>query len=88
MALNVEKVHMCRFYAEIYADAPSISMVTSLDSALPELHAAVIVFSVKTQEYFRARCKLDFILYFQQYNIITIPTYNRGSKSYKCVEAI
>ena len=56
---------ICEFYAEIYVGAPlcSQSAITAnslqrqsvLDSALPELYAAVIVFAVKARAYFEAR---------------------------------
>src|SRR5438105_922120 len=54
---------ICGFYAEIYVGVPLSSQSTAnsverqemLDSALPELYAAVIVFAVKARAYFEAR---------------------------------
>ena len=55
---------ICEFYAEIYVGAPLSSQSTAnnlqrqsmLDSALPELYAAVIVFAAKARAYFEATC--------------------------------
>ena len=61
IAALLEKLSMCEFYAEIYVPLPSQSIANSLrrqdmlDSALPELYAAVIVFAVKARTYFEAR---------------------------------
>ena len=61
IAALLEKLSMCEFYAEIYVPLPSQSTANSLwrqgilDSALPELYAAVIVFAVKARTYFEAR---------------------------------
>ena len=54
---------ICEFYAGIYVGAPLSSQSTEnslqrqrmLDSALPELYSAVIVFAVKARVYFEAR---------------------------------
>ena len=54
---------ICEFYAGIYVGVPLPSQSTAnslqrqnmLDSALPELYAAVIVFAVKARAYFEAR---------------------------------
>ena len=54
---------ICEFYASIYVGAllssqsieNSLQRQSMLDSALPELYAAVIVFSVKARIYFEAR---------------------------------
>ena len=55
---------ICEFYARIYAGvllstvqsaANSLHRQIMLDSALPELYAAVIVFAVKARTYFEAR---------------------------------
>ena len=59
----LEKLSWCGFYAEIYAGTPLSSQSTSsslqrqrrLDSALPELYATIIVFSVKAHTYLEAR---------------------------------
>ena len=64
IAVLLDKVSLCEFYATIYAGA-SLPLLRSTaddlqlqpmpDSALPELYAAVIVFTVKAREYFEAR---------------------------------
>ena len=54
---------ICEFYAGIYdlVSLPSQSIVNSLrlqnmlDSALPELYAAIIVFAVKARTYFESK---------------------------------
>ena len=59
----VEKIAICDFYAEIYIEIAlpsrstdnSLRLQRMLDSALPELYAAVIVFSVKARSYFQGR---------------------------------
>ncbi|KAF8417386.1 hypothetical protein EV426DRAFT_376156 [Tirmania nivea] len=61
-AMIIEKMAICDFYASIYmgTSSPKITLsVTSterlrhtLDSALPELYASILVFSVKAQVYF------------------------------------
>lgn len=71
MATIVEKIAVCGFYASLYAHTErgsctlsGDSVVTTeslrkkLDSSLPKLYAAVLVFSVKTREYFTANRKL------------------------------
>lgn len=71
MATIVEKIAVCGFYASLYAHTergsvtlPGDSVITAesirkkLDSALPKLYAAILVFSVKTKEYFTANRKL------------------------------
>ena len=61
IAVLLEKMSICEFYAGIYVGVPLPSIVNSLqlqtmqDSALPEFYAAVIVFSVKARTYFEAR---------------------------------
>ena len=63
IAALLEKMSMCEFYSSIYSGVtlPSQSTVNSsqlqsmLDSALPGLYAAVIVFSVKARTYFEAK---------------------------------
>ena len=63
IAALLEKMAICEFYAGIYTRVPmpSRSIVNSLqlqsmqDAVLPELYAAVIVFSVKARTYFEAR---------------------------------
>ena len=67
MTTIMMKVSMCEFYAGIYEGAThSISSSDgfhrALFSALPEFHASVIVFSIKTREYFQARCKLSILM--------------------------
>lgn len=53
IATLLEKLSICEFYAKIYVGARLPSQF--LDSALPELYAAVIVFTVKARTYFKAR---------------------------------
>ena len=63
IALLLEKISICEFYAGIYIGVPlssqpitnSLQLQSMLDSALPELYAAVIVFAVKARTYFEAR---------------------------------
>ena len=62
IATLLEKMSICEFYSGIYnrvpVPSPSQSTANSsqlqgmLDSALPELYAAVIVLSVKARTYF------------------------------------
>ena len=55
VATLVEKVSRCQFYAEMYFRVPLGSQsIKKLDSALPELYAAVIVFATKARSYFEA----------------------------------
>ena len=61
IAALLEKVSICEFYAGIFVPLPTHSTTNTLqrqsmlDSALPELYAAVIVFAVKARTYFEAR---------------------------------
>ncbi|KAF8432508.1 hypothetical protein BGX38DRAFT_1263247 [Terfezia claveryi] len=68
IAALLEKMSMCEFYAGIYIGVPltsgsaasgsaanSLQRQRMLESALPELYAAVIVFAVKARAYFEAR---------------------------------
>ena len=61
LAVLLEKMSICEFYSEIYNGVPLPSKSTTgafrnmLDSALPELYAAVIVFSIKASTYFKVR---------------------------------
>ena len=63
IAVLLEKVTICGFYAGIYTGIPlpvqstasSIQLESTLGSALPEFYAAVIVFGVKAHAYFEAR---------------------------------
>lgn len=62
IAVLLEKLSICEFYAGIYIGVPLPSQTTPshpelqgrLDSALPKLYAAIIVFAVKTHSYFKA----------------------------------
>ena len=55
IAALVEKVTICEIYAEMYCRASLGSkLLLKLDTALPELYAAVIVFKVKARDYFEA----------------------------------
>lgn len=60
IAVLLEKVNICEFYAEMcigvrLSTEDSSQLEGMLDSALPELYAAVIVFAVKARSYFEAR---------------------------------
>jgi len=59
----VAKMAICEFYANVYAETMQVgftlsrdrmthSLQQSLDSALPEFCAAILVFSVKARQYF------------------------------------
>jgi len=62
-----EKIAICEFYASVYTDTQSELCADStlttdclrwkLEGALPELYAAVLVYSVKAQQYFTAHSK-------------------------------
>ena len=60
IATLLEKMSICEFYSGIYngvslplqSTTNSSQLQSMLDSALPELYAAVIVFSVKARTYF------------------------------------
>ena len=61
IAVLLEKVAISEFYAGIYAALPSrsttanrLQLQKTLNSALPGLYAAVIVFAVKARTYFEA----------------------------------
>ena len=51
---------MCEVYAGIYngfiLPSETEQLKEKLESALPELYAAVIVFAVKAKSYFEAKC--------------------------------
>ncbi|RPB18346.1 hypothetical protein L211DRAFT_797364, partial [Terfezia boudieri ATCC MYA-4762] len=63
IAALLEKMSICEFYTGIYVGVPltsgsaanSLQRQRMLESALPELYAAVIVFAVKSRAYFEAR---------------------------------
>ena len=59
IAVLVEKVTICNFFAGVFMGVPLSTvdrqLQSMLDSALPELYAAVIVFAVKARSYFEAR---------------------------------
>ncbi|RPB18132.1 hypothetical protein L211DRAFT_196409 [Terfezia boudieri ATCC MYA-4762] len=63
IAALLEKMSICEFYTGIYVGVPltsgsaanSLQRQRILESALPELYAAVIVFAVKARAYFEAR---------------------------------
>lgn len=66
MSTIMMKVSMCEFYAGIYKGVTksisnSEAFQSTLFSALPQFHASVIVFSIKTREYFHATCKSLYI---------------------------
>ena len=72
MTAMMMRVSMCEFYTGIYEGGTSMSnsevFRKTLVSALPEFHATVIVFSVKTREYFNAAYKIILIVYIQKNN--------------------
>ena len=51
ISVLIEKVTICEFYAGVYLGVP-LPLHSMLDSALPELYAAVIVFVDKARSYF------------------------------------
>ena len=55
----LEKVTLCQFYANKYSGAlrstANTQLQEMLDSALPELYAAIIVFVVKARNYFETK---------------------------------
>ena len=60
IASLLEKMSISEFYTGIYVGVPlstanSQQLQGMLDSALPELYAAVVVFAVKAHSYFEAR---------------------------------
>lgn len=63
VAALLEKMSICEFYAGIYngvsllpqSTANHLKLQSMLDTALPELYAAVVVFSVKARSYFEAQ---------------------------------
>ena len=61
VATLLDKMAICEFYYGIYNGASVQSTTKSshlhsmLDSALPELYAAIVVFSVKARTYFEAK---------------------------------
>lgn len=60
IASLLEKMSISEFYTGIYVGVPlstanSQQLQGMLDSALPELYAAVVVFAVKARSYFEAR---------------------------------
>jgi len=70
-ATIVEKIAVCGFYASLYAhterenftlagdsETATETLRKKLDSSLPKLYAAVLVYSVKAREYFTANSKL------------------------------
>ena len=68
IAALLEKMSICEFYAGIYVGVPlptqsSLKLQSMLNSALPELYAAVIVFAVKAQAYFEARGISEWVVY-------------------------
>ena len=55
----LEKVTLCQVYADMYSGAlrstANAQLQEMLDSALPELYAAIIVFAAKARSYFEAK---------------------------------
>ena len=65
MATIMDKMAVSAFYAGIYTGVVLHTPIGGagklhevLGVALPELYAAVIVFTIKARQYFNARCKL------------------------------
>ena len=59
-AALLENLSTCEFYTGIYngvleSTENTLQLKENLESALPELYAAVIVFSVKAKTYFEAK---------------------------------
>ena len=56
IAVLIEKMNICEFYAEVCVGVslPSADLQIMIESALPLLYAAVIVFAVKVRSYFEA----------------------------------
>ena len=61
--IMVAEMAICQFYANVYVETMGIGITLSsdqmtkgiqqsLDSTLPELYAAVLIFSVKARQYF------------------------------------
>ena len=68
IAVLLEKMAISEFYAGIYAALPSQPTASpqlqkTLNSVLPELYAAVIVFVVKARTYFEAGGALSIPIY-------------------------
>ena len=56
ITMLLDKLSICEFFADIYTGvALTVKLQSMLDSALPELYAAVIVFAVKARTYFEAK---------------------------------
>ena len=84
IAALLEKMSICEFYAGIYVGARLLSQFTAiLDSALPELYAAVIVFVVKARTYFEASG-----MYESSYNVIIMLIQIRHAKNCKHINVI
>ena len=66
MTTIMMKAKFCEFYSGIYEGVTESSLQDTLLSALPQFHASVIVFSIKTREYFHARCKLLILVLYLQ----------------------
>ena len=78
IAALMEKMSICQFYSGIYngvslptrSTESSLQLQRMLDSSLPELYAAVIVFSVKAHTYFEAKGTYVVSLYKLHYLIL------------------
>lgn len=95
MVAIVEKIALAEFYASIYVGVPlhastpnSPALRNTLDLALPELYATVIVFSIKAREYFKARCKVKPNLFYIRDQTYAYEYCFRDKESGKHVEAI
>ena len=60
MTTIMMKVSMCE--GDTNSISTSEAFQRMLFSALPEFHASVMVFSIKTREYFHARCELIILI--------------------------
>ena len=63
MTMILEKIAKCQFYTSIYVGVQmptnNSNLHTRANSALPQFYAAVIVFAMKSQDYFTTRCKWE-----------------------------
>ena len=89
MTMMMMKAKFCEFYADIYEGSQLKTLQDTLFSALPQFHASVIVSSIKTREYFHARCKLLILVLYHNILLLTSnnPPPTRDYKNSKYVQA-
>ena len=72
MTMILEKITKCEFYASIYMGVlmpdNNSNLQTTIDSALPQFYAAVMVFAMKAQDYYNTRCKEELKRYWDHAN--------------------